>query len=476
MSSFKKSMENVMIEMAGSLLRPFVKYAIENAELFGDEPDEDKLVSKMASELKLPDDTSAKSARSSTKSGSKVSDTVKGLGASKAGSKSNKKSSKKEDSPWLSKSDFVALMEENPDEDYCSYVPPRGQHKEKFCGKIADHKNSSDTDHKHEFRCDSCKEKVGRGKKVLEEGDTAPSRSMKKKPINGITKRSGNRPADKKSKKKKDESSDEESSDSDEEKMEVINNDYLTELLGNGYYLFPIENIGTTLVYTGEETNTVYGKFKGEVNDTTKITAATIAALQKINSSKIDKTFISSNDLVFADPKELDFNNESKKGDSSAEEKPKNKSKGKKAESSEEEKKPKKGKVEESSESEAESSIEEKKKSKSKPPAKKTVKKDEEEKPKVKPKRKETKKDESSVEEKPKVKEESSDRAEEKPSKKEESSEEEKPSKKEVKKEELSDSVEEKPKVKPTKKTPPPIQEPIEVAETEEVLPITPAE
>ena len=417
MSSFKKIMESYVTEFAGNAIRPFVKYAIENPELFSEDPDEDKLVAKITSELKLPEESTAKSARSSTKSSGKVSDAVKGLGASKAGSKSGKKSSKKEDI-WFEKSDFLKLLEDNPDEDYCSYVPPRGQHKEKFCGKIADHTNSSDTKHKYDFRCDVCKDKVGRGKKVLEEGDGAPSRSLKKKPVGGITKRNGSRPGDKK--KKKGESSEEEDSEAEDgEKMEVIGNDSLTELLGKDYYLFNIDKVGMTLVYTkDDENNVVYGKFKGEVDDRTKITAATIASLQKINSSKIDKAFITANDLEFMDPSELEFNKDSSpkkskknneesseedkkpaakgktKKDSSSEEEEKKPAKGKakKEESSQEEKKPAKGKKgtkknKESSTEEPkvvtkkdkkkEESTEDKKKSKTKPPVKKPVKKPE---------------------------------------------------------------------------------------------------
>ena len=422
MSSFKKIMESYVTEFAGNAIRPFVKYAIENPELFSEDPDEDKLVAKITSELKLPEESTAKSARSSTKSSGKVSDAVKGLGASKAGSKSGKKSSKKEDI-WFEKSDFLKLLEDNPDEDYCSYVPPRGQHKEKFCGKIADHTNSSDTKHKYDFRCDVCKDKVGRGKKVLEEGDGAPSRSLKKKPVGGITKRNGSRPGDKK--KKKGESSEEEDSEEEDgEKMEVIGNDSLTELLGKDYYLFNIDKVGMTLVYTkDDENNVVYGKFKGEVDDRTKITAATIASLQKINSSKIDKAFITANDLEFMDPSELEFNKDSSpkkskknneesseedkkpaakgktKKDSSSEEEEKKPAKGKakKEESSQEEKKPAKGKAKKE-----ESSQEEKKPAKGKKDTKKKEESSQEEKKPAKGK-KGTKKNKESSTEEPKV-------------------------------------------------------------------------
>lgn len=51
--------------------------------------------------------------------------------------------------------------------DICSYAPPRGPSKELFCCLPATHFTNSED--KNMYRCDKCKDKVGRGSKMLEQ-------------------------------------------------------------------------------------------------------------------------------------------------------------------------------------------------------------------------------------------------------------------------------------------------------------------
>ena len=450
MSTIKQAIETQINDVALSFIRPFINYVTDNLDLFKDDPDVDRISSKMIKELKLE-------TKSDTKN--KISDALKGMGASKSGSTKSKSKNSKKEELWLTKDEFLELVENNPDEDYCSYTPPRGKNKNLFCGKVADSKNSENTRDNSFYRCESCKEKVGRGKKLLAGDDSAPSKSIKRNPVPGITNRKSSRPTNGKNKKQEESESDEGSEDSSSESgesLELTPNKSLTKLLNKNHCIYNLTGIGSCLVVLekdgkNNECAVIYGKFASEVSGSTNITEKMLRELTDVKESKVDKeeasnfTFKKTSDLNLSKlkKKDEDSHNENTKEDSSEEssKKPKKEESSKKSKKEESNKKPKK----------EESSEEPPKKPKKEESNKKPKKEESSEEPPKKPKKEESKKskkEESSEEPPKKPKKEESNK---KP-KKEESSEEppKKPKKEESKKSKKEESSEEPPK-KPKK-------------------------
>ena len=353
MTAIDQAIKAQIHDLALAFLLPFVEFAISNPDMFeGDDLNRQEICSKMIKELKLEIKSEAKT---------KISDALKGMGASKtSGTRTKGKSTKKEEDQWMTKDDFINFVESNPNEDFCSYTPPRGKNKDLFCGRVANVKNSENTNDSSLYRCESCKSKAGRGKKLLANDGDAPTKSIKRNPILGITKR---KPADRKNNKKDDsdsEKSSEEDSDSESSaELELTPNKTLTKLIGKNYYLYDLPNVGVCLVtLKGEDNIIVYGKFENDVTASTTITPKMLKELSNIKESKINKkgldsfTFMKTSDLDLSGLKKTEDESpkkdkkSKKQEDESSEEETKKEKKSKKVE----EKKSKK--VEESSEEE----------------------------------------------------------------------------------------------------------------------------
>ena len=352
MTAIDQAIKAQIHDLALAFLLPFVEFAISNPDMFeGDDLNRQEICSKMIKELKLEIKSEAKT---------KISDALKGMGASKtSGTRTKGKSTKKEEDQWMTKDDFINFVESNPNEDFCSYTPPRGKNKDLFCGRVANVKNSENTNDSSLYRCESCKSKAGRGKKLLANDGDAPTKSIKRNPILGITKR---KPADRKNNKKDDsdsEKSSEEDSDSESSaELELTPNKTLTKLIGKNYYLYDLPNVGVCLVtLKGEDNIIVYGKFESDVTAATTITPKMLKELSNIKESKINKKGLDS--FTFMKTSDLDLSGLKKTEDESP--KKDKKSKKQEDESSEEEtKKEKKSKkVEEKKSKKMEESSEE---------------------------------------------------------------------------------------------------------------------
>jgi hypothetical protein len=310
MSSIKQAIESQLNDVAVLLLGPFVDWAIENVDSFdGDKTDRDKIISKIAKELKI-ETNGAKT---------KISDALKGMGISKSGGSKGKGGSKSKETSdvgrWLTVSEYKEKVADNEGTDYCTYSPPRGTNKDKICTRIADTKNSENTRDIYSYRCDDCADKSGRGKTVLSGKDNTASKSITRNPIPGVTKSKSKRPTEGRSKKKSEDSSSESEEDSDDAsgddskgELELTPNKSITKLLGKNYFIYTLANIGTCLVSLNEKEQiiTFYGKFNSDVSPSTTVTVKMLKELTEVKESKISKKDMSDN-FSFSKPSKLDL-------------------------------------------------------------------------------------------------------------------------------------------------------------------------
>ena len=285
MSNLQDRLSGLMQTIASELLTPIVEYVLEHSDDFTEGADVEALVQQLADELQI-EQVEAKSAGKRTSS-SAIAAKTKGLSAGKASSKTTK-SNKKGDSgkQWLSQKEFEKAVgdsdEDRIEANICSYSPPRGKDKGLFCGAEADYLGGEDGVDYTEFRCESCKTKIGRGAKLLNGEDTGSTkRTSSKKAISGVSSRSKkttskNTKSKAGSKKKpSDEDDDEDEEDDDETPTIQANpNDSLTELLGEGAYFCFNEGIENSVFMSDGDEYILFGHYKGKtvLNDETEVT------------------------------------------------------------------------------------------------------------------------------------------------------------------------------------------------------------
>ncbi len=283
MSSFRDSIASHIEGVISSSLVPIVQYVIEHINDFSDDPDVDVLAEQIASELQIEARVEKSTAKRST--ANEVASKTKGLSAGKAATGAKKsRTVKKEsdDNRWFDKKTFESMLgdtddhkstpEERCEANLCSYNPPRGQNKGLFCGAAASHYGNEDTDDYTLFRCEACKEKSGRGAKLLEGDDTVSTKRNTKKNVPGVNSRSKTAPTKNSSKSKT--KKDDEENDDDGKTVSVTENDSLIKLLGKEFFICENEGIENSIILINDGECTLFGHYTGdeEINENTDFT------------------------------------------------------------------------------------------------------------------------------------------------------------------------------------------------------------
>jgi hypothetical protein len=153
---------------------------------------------------------------------------------------------------WMEVGEFLDMVKraeaEGSETYYCAYSPPRGQNKEKMCGRIAVHYDGDGGF--AAYRCEECKKKRGSGVTVIarQNADSTKSSAVGKKSVPGVNSRK--KPAASRAPPKSRTVADE------DEEVEVVANKSLSGKIGGDYLILSSAPKGCIV---NQSEMTVYG-------------------------------------------------------------------------------------------------------------------------------------------------------------------------------------------------------------------------